>query len=365
MKTGGYRSVMQQSYCIFDKQFMLFKKMTTKMLPKFEYAAYGTTQSGHSIDHYQLQNTNGLSLGVMEYGATVTKLIFQGTDVVLGFQHLHEYEQSFNLPVPPYFGAVVGRVAGRIQKAKGIIGKKEVFLTKNHGDHHLHGGFLGWSKQKWSVAVIRETEEPYITFKLVDAEMNEGYPGKVQVQITYKLTMQNELMVYLQATANAPTWLNPTQHMYFNLHGNGGEVYAHQLQSDFSTFLEQDPDGIPTGRIIPIQGSALHSLSEGSFPKGLDHTFPCALHQVLQVISPLSGIKMSVKTSAPAMHLYVGGHCFGQIQGKYGQQYTQESGFCVETQSYPDAPNHPNFPSILLDVGQTFEQVSYYQFEKM
>jgi aldose 1-epimerase len=337
--------------------------MNTKSLPKFETSSFGTTSKGESIDHYLIQNANGLSLGVMEYGATVTKLIFQGKDLVLGFHHLHEYEQSFDLPAPPYFGAVVGRVAGRIKNAKASLQNREISLTKNHGIHHLHGGFEGWSRHKWIVSIVRETEEPYITFRLIDSENTEGYPGNVHAQITYKLTQQNELIVHFQATSSELTWLNPTQHMYFNLHGNGGEVYSHQLVSEASTYLELQPDGIPTGRILPIEGSSLHSIRDGKFPKGLDHTFPTQSNQVLQVFSPMSGIKMSVKTSAPAMHLYVGGNCFGQIQGKYGHEYTQESGFCVETQSYPDAPNQSNFPTILLDAGETFEQVTYYKFD--
>lgn len=356
---------MHDKAIVFLVNNIICTKMNTKTLPKFESYPFGTTTKGESIDHYLIQNANGLSLGVMEYGATITKLLFQGTDVVLGFEHLHEYEQSFDLPAPPYFGAVVGRVAGRIQNAKASLNTHEVNLSKNHGAHHLHGGFEGWSRKKWTVAVVRETEEPYITFKLFDTENAEGYPGNVQAQITYKLTHQNELVVQFQASVSEPTWLNPTQHMYFNLHGNAREVYSHQLESDFTTFLEQHPDGIPTGRILNIEGSALQSLLGGTFPKGIDHTFPSIETQVFQICSPVSGIRMRVKTSAPAMHLYVGGHCFGQIKGKYGHEYTSESGFCVETQSYPDAPNHPNFPSILLETGQTFEQLTYYKFDTL
>lgn len=334
-----------------------------KTLSKFETTSFGVTLDGEQIDHYSLKNAHGMSLGVMQYGATITKLSYGEIDLVLGFNNLSDYETSFDLPAPPYMGAVVGRVAGRIQNANAKLNDRTISLNKNHGNHHLHGGAVGWSRQKWSTVVIRETEEPYITLKLLDKESMDGYPCNVHAQVTYKLTRQNELLVHFQAYAEKDTFLNPTQHMYFNLHGNGGEVYAHQLQSDFSTFLELQPDGIPTGRILPIEGSPLHSMLEGTFPKGLDHTFPCAENQKFMVISPKSGIKMTVNTSAPAMHLYVGGNCFGQIQGKYAHEYTQESGFCVETQSYPDAPNHAHFPSIVLKKGHHFEQLTSYKFE--
>jgi aldose 1-epimerase len=320
-------------------------------------------------DAFVLQNQNGLKLQVMTYGATVTSLKIpvrnEIIDVVLGFNSLQEYKDSFTLPSAPYLGATVGRYAGRIANGTFQLSGREFLLNKNNGNHSLHGGNSGLSQMDWKVKSVRDNVNPSITLTCVSPDGDENYPGELNVELTYILSEQNELIVTYKAVSTEDTVINLTHHSYFNLDGHDSDISNQDLYVNSSKVLETTTENIPTGRVLNMEGQSFDFTIEKKCPINIDSTFVLEKENspVATLSSKKNNLKMSVFTDQPGVHIYVGGNCFNTIKGKEGAEYHSTSGICFETQNFPDAPNHPNFPNSILKKGETYRHRTVYQFE--
>ena len=299
-------------------------------------------------------------------------------DVVLGFDEPDQY-----LDNPNYFGVVVGRFANRIAGGRFQLDNRAYQLAQNQGDNHLHGGPTGFHLREWSVADPGDTRpENAITLHYRSLDGEEHFPGNLDVSVTYRLTDDNELIIDYSATTDKPTILNLTQHSYFNLAGHAsGSILDHELCVHADCYTPQEPDQIPTGVIAPLDDTPLdlrtptrigdvlsQSHQQLTYGGGLDHNyvlkeaFDSTLQQVAEVREPVSGRVMRVLTDQPGMQVYTGNFIGEGCAGKDGATYGPNHGLCLETQHYPDAPNHGNFPSTLLLPGQVFASRTVYQF---
>lgn len=319
---------------------------------------------------HRLCNGNGIELEVTNFGATITALRIptdNGTvDVVLGFDNVAAYADSFGLPSAPYLGTVVGRFAGRINNGQFQLNDRTIQLTQNHGNHQLHGGHHGFSEAIWEVASITDGENPSITLTNTSAENEENYPGEVATQVTYTLTESNELQVSFAATTSQDTVVNLTQHSYFNLDGHQSDVKNQQLYINAKQILETTNENIPTGKFISLGHHEFDFTTPKACPQKIDNTFVLGEGDLkATLLSPKNNLKMAVFTDQPAIHIYVGGNCFGQIKGKENVDYHALSGICFEAQNFPDAPNHAHFPNAILKKGATYTHNTTFKFEKL
>lgn len=329
--------------------------------------SFGLLPDGNEAFCFTLTNSNGIELSVLNYGATIQSLkipISNTTkiDVVLGFETAEEYANSFHLPSAPYLGAIVGRYAGRINNATFVLNKKEIHLTKNHNQHHLHGGNSGFSTALWEVKLITKNS---ITLQYISNENEENYPGKLTTQVCYSLSENNELKVEMLATSTQDTIINLTQHSYFNLDGQSENVLQQQLSIASSEILETTSENIPTGNLLSLNQHEFDFSSSKPCPNSIDTTF--VLNQKSKpnatLISRKNNLKMSVFTNQPAIHVYVGGNCFNTIKGKEDANYHTTSGICFEAQNFPDAPNHKHFPNSILKKGKEYNHKTTFAFE--
>lgn len=319
---------------------------------------------------HTLINRNGAEATIMTYGATITSLkipIANGekVDVVLGFETLEDYINSYYLPSPPYFGTTVGRFAGRINNAEFLLNGERNFLNKNHGKHNLHGGILGFSRKLWSVIATSSEENPSITLEYISKNNEENFPGELTVQVTYTLTDDNELKVVYVATTSEDTIVNLTQHSYFNLNGHSNATSNQKLQINSEKVLETNDELIPTGNYIDLKNHVFDFSEAKACPTSIDNTFILKAKNAAILISEKNKLKMSVTTNQPAVHIYVGGNCFDKIKGKENAEYHPTSGICFETQNFPDAPNHVNFPNSILKKGEQYNHQTTFKFENL
>ncbi len=318
---------------------------------------------------YTLKNINGIELEAIAFGATITSLkipleLDKKIDIVLGFDDLSSYINSFDSKAAPYFGAIVGRFAGRIKNGHFSINKKPIFLDQNHGTNHLHGGNQGLSKVFWEMINKKENT---ITFEYISPNGEDNYPGELSTQVTYCLTDENELKVEMIAKTTEDTIVNLTQHSYFNLDGHTEDVLQQELVVNSNKFLEVDPENIPTGKFLDTKNSMFDFSKPTKCPSKIDNTFVLNDNDSVSavLISKKNNLKMSVFTNQPAVHIYVGGNCFNQIKGKENANYHATSGICFETQNFPDAPNHEHFPNAILKKDETYRHKTTFKFEKI
>jgi aldose 1-epimerase len=342
-------------------------------------AEFGKTADGTPVEVFTLKNKQGTVAKLTTLGATLTELHVadkkgQLADVVLGFDNAAGYQSDAN----QYFGCTTGRVANRIGKARFTLDGKEYTLAANAGPNHLHGGGKrSLEKIVWKGELLRGAGGPAVRFTYTSPDGEEGYPGKLAIAVTYTLTDKNELRIDYEATTDRTTPVNLTNHSYFNLAGAGADtVLNHELMMATDRTTPTDDMQIPTGKIEPIAGTPLDFRKmtrigeriESLLPtpaRGYDHNMILA-KQGLQTVAaklrdPASGRTMTVYTDQPAIQLYTGNHLKGQ-KGKGGKIYPQRSAVCLETQHYPDAVHHPEFPSILLKPGQTYRHTCIYAF---
>jgi len=330
---------------------------------------FGTLPGGRDVYSYTLTNGKGMEATFINYGATITSLKVPGKktliDVALGFDTLESYIHSFGLPSAPYFGSVIGRYAGRISDAKFTLNDTEYKLSANNAGNTLHGGKAGFGRAFWKMSLIQGGENPCISFAYTSPAGEENFPGELTVEVSYKLTENNELDITYRAHTTADTVLNLTQHTYFNLEGHSQTIEKQELFVHSEKILEVRPDGIPTGGFKEVKGTAFNYTSVKPAPLSIDNSFvlnndgtPAAI-----LYSKATGLKMTVVTDQPSVHIYVGGNCFGQIKGKEGVAYGSKSGICFETQNFPDAPNRPEFPTSVLKRGNVYRHNTKYLFE--
>ena len=339
---------------------------------------FGKTTHGEAVTLYTLTNKSGMSVSLMDYGATLVKLVVPDRhgkldDVALGFDHFAPY-----LTQTAYFGATAGRYANRIAKGQFKIGHATYQLPVNNGPNSLHGGLRGFDKHVWKVQEVT-SDTPAIRFSRLSRDGEEGYPGNLFVSVTYTLTDDNRLRISYQATTDKPTILNLTNHTYFNLAGAGnGTILNHIVTLHAKAFTPVDDTLIPTGEIKKVEDTpwdflnptpiGLHLKEVGGKPVGYDHNFVLEkgflsnLSEAADVEDPKSGRTMKVFTDQPGVQFYTGNFLDGTLIGKGGKAYPQYAGFCLETQHFPDSPNHDNFPSTVLAPGQIFKSTTVYAF---
>ena len=329
---------------------------------------FGIMPDGTEISCHTIANQRGMEATVINYGATITSLRIPAkggkVDVVLGFDALQDYIDSYRLPSAPYFGAIIGRYSGRIKKGKFTIDGQKYHTSSNHGEHTLHGGFEGFGQKVWQVESVSANA---ITLSHTSPDGVEGFPGELNVHVSYTISEDNRLVVQYWATSTKDTVLNLTQHSYFNLDGHTQTIEKQQLFINSNKVLETRPDGIPTGLILKVDNCPFDFTSPKSCPTSIDTTFIIQDNTVpvASLTSEKTGLKMTVCTNQPSVHIYVGGNCFGQIEGKEGADYHPLSGICFEAQHYPDAPNNPHFPSTLLEKGEEYHQKTSFKFEQL
>ncbi|MGA1980608.1 MAG: aldose epimerase family protein [Sedimentisphaerales bacterium] len=351
------------------------KKMSIKK------QAFGKTADGQNVDLYILTNTNGLKAKIMTYGGILTSLQVPDrngnfADIVLGCDSLDEYIKG-----TPYFGAIVGRYANRIAKGKFTLDGVEYTLAVNSSPNHIHGGIKGFSMVVWNAEQMHTDEGPALklTYRSYDGE--EGYPGNLSCMVSYTLTNNNELKISYEAKTDKATVINLTHHSYFNLGGhNSGDVLGHELQIFADNFTPTDKDLIPTGEIKPVKGTPLDFTKPtaiGSRIKqvgaGYDHNYvlnssppSCFLKKAgglalaASAYEPKSGRVMEIFTTEPGVQFYTGN--FLNNKGKEGAFYGKHTGFCLETEHFPDSPNKPGFPSVVLKPGEKYTQLTVHKF---
>ncbi len=336
---------------------------------KLERSRFGTTSDGRAVDLYTLTNSQGNVVKLTNYGAIITAVEIadrqgQRKNINLGFPNLEGY-----LARHPFFGATVGRFCNRIALGKFSLDGSTYSLVINNGPNHLHGGTVGFDKLLWSAEEFRSDSRVGVRFSVLSPDGQEGYPGNLKVIAEYSWSEANELAFTFRATTDRPTVINMTNHSYWNLAGAGqGDVLGHELQLHCDRYLAVDDSLIPTGELESVAGSALDfrerrligdRIQELSKTKGYDHCFvingPAGELRVCGwARDAASGRVMEVLTTQPGVQLYTGNH----LTGLYGQH----SGFCLETQHYPDSPNKPQFPTTRLNPGETFEETTVYRF---
>ncbi|MBC6109481.1 aldose epimerase family protein [Pedobacter fastidiosus] len=348
---------------------------------KNDSAKYDATIGGKNVKLYILKNKLGSSVSISNYGGRIVSLLVPDqnnklTDVVLGYDSIGAYRKKGE----PFFGALIGRYGNRIGKGKFALDGKTYNLQLNDGANTLHGGTDGFFSKVWDAKQI-DAQKLELTYISNDGEA--GYPGKLEVKVVYSLTNDNALQIDYAATTDKTTVVNLTNHAYFNLSGEGHEtILDHELMIDANAYTPVDSTLIPTGKLQPVAGSAFdfnkaktigQSIEEKDeqlkFGKGYDHNFVLTHHDgktpVAKVKSPITGIVLEVYTTEPGLQFYSGNFLTGiDKDGKGGKSYPLRSAFCLETQHFPDAPNHPNFASTVLKPGETYKTSTTYKFVK-
>ena len=343
------------------------------------HSDFGKTHNGEQVELYTLTNAHGLTAKIMTYGAIVTELhapdkAGKNADVVLGFNNLDQY-----LAGHPFFGAIAGRYANRIANGKFALDGKEYTLAVNNGPNSLHGGNKGFDKVVWKAETVKSAEGPGVKLTYVSKDGEEGYPGTLTSIVTYTLTNRNELKIDYDAMTDQATVLNLTNHSYFNLAGeNSGTVLDAVLTLNADRFTAVDATSIPTGELKDVKGTPMdftspHAIGErisevpGSKPGGYDHNYVInggggKLTMAAKVKDPKSGRTMEVWTTQPGVQFYTANFLDGKITGIGGTRYERNDALCLETQHFPDSPNHPAFPTTTLRPGEKYHQVTVYKF---
>lgn len=331
---------------------------------------FGLTTTEEVIESFDLSNKNGMKLTVINYGATVVSLKMplktgEVIDVVLGFDNLEAYLKSFQLKSPPYFGATVGRFAGRINNSLFNLNGKAFLLNKNNNNHSLHGGIENFSQKIWTVENWTEGKNPSITLSCLSPNGEENYPGELAVKLTYTISEENELIIEYQASSSEDTIVNLTHHSYFNLDGHKSDILKQELIVNSKRTLETTNENIPTGRFLNIAGSSFDFSSPKKCPSEIDTTFVLDYKEefAASLFNRKNRLKMTVYTDQPGIHIYVGGNCFNEVKGKENCDYHPVSGICFEAQNFPDAPNHEHFPSSVLKKEELYLHKTIYKFQ--
>jgi len=341
---------------------------------------FGSVQ-GNSVEVYTLTNAHGLEVRATNYGGIIVSLRVPDKhgrldDVVLGFDKLQGY-----LDNKPYFGAIIGRYANRIAAARFTLDGVRYSLAANNGPNSLHGGNQGFDKAIWKAEPFENSKGVGLTFNYTSKDGEEGYPGNLHVKVTYTLDNQDELTFDYEATTDKATPVNLTQHTYFNLAGEGrGDILGHELRLNADRFTPVDKTLIPTGELRAVKNTPLdftkpatmgarinESDEQLTLAHGYDHNFVIrrsgtGLELAAHVHEPGTGRVLEVYTTEPGVQFYTGNFLDGTITGKQGHVYKQHFGFALETQHFPDSPNHPEFPSTILKPGQVYRSQTIYKF---
>lgn len=341
---------------------------------------FGSTPSGEPVERITLDNDSGMKAHIITFGATLTHLYVpdregESADIVWGFDNLEDY-LAHNHEL--YLGATIGRVANRLGHAKFVQDGKTYSLAQNWHTHHLHGGTVGFNRVVWHAHAQETQAGPDVTLTYTSRDGEEGYPGNLEVTLRYSLSRDNVLRLDYHATTDRATPVNLTHHGYFNLNGHTGtDIRRHKLQIFAEQVLHTDDDLIPTGDIIDIDGTALDLRHQAGIGErldsddvnmrrfeGFDHCYVLGgegLKRAAIVSEESSGRRLEVVTDQPALQFYTGNSLVGTT-GKQGINYSKHTALCLETQHYPDAPNHDHFPSITLRPNERYSHTTLYKF---
>lgn len=342
---------------------------------------FGKLDDGTAIELYTLTSSSGSSVSITNLGAIIVSMRMPDRngkldDIVLGFDSPQPY-----LTQSPYFGAVVGRYANRIRAGKFSLDGTGYTLPRNNGENSLHGGTIGFDKRLWQARPVRKGKKAGVRLSLLSADGDQGYPGALNVTVTYMFDDANRLTVTYDATTTKPTVVNLSQHSYFNLNGQGsGPITDHHLRLAASHFTPTDAGLIPTGAVDPVEGTPMdfrHAKPIGRdigadyeplrLGGGYDHNWVLdrngpGLVFAASLSAPKTGRRLEIYTDQPAIQFYAGNFLDGTIAGKNGARYVHRSGLCLETQHYPDSPNQPTFPTTVLRPGQSYHSVTEFRF---
>lgn len=363
------------SQCTIDKKGKSNIDQTTvkSKIMTIQQRKFGASINGIEIDCYTLKNAGGIEVDIINYGGIITSVKApdnQGKieNVVLGFDTLEEYIES-----SPYFGAIIGRYGNRIANGKFSLDGNEYSLAKNNGPNNLHGGLVGFDKVVWKASTKTEADSVSLTLEYLSKDMEEGFPGNLKTTVTYTLDINNELSILYQASTDQKTIVNLTNHSYFNLSGNmQNDILDHDLQLEADHFLPVNENTIPTGELANVEGTPFDfrttkkigrdievendQLKLGS---GYDHCWVLndqnqGLRRIASAYHADSGRLLEVYSDEPGVQLYTGNFLEGTHQ--------RRTGFCLETQHYPDSPNQNSFPSVVLNPGDLYSSRTSYKF---
>jgi aldose 1-epimerase len=344
--------------------------------------SFGKTPDGQPVDLYVLTTKNGAEVSITNYGGAVVSLKVPDrngklADVVLGYDNVDGYVAGNS-----YFGALVGRYGNRIGHAQFVLDGKTYTLAKNNGENSLHGGIKGFNKGLWTAKTLSAKDGQSLELSYFSKDGEEGFPGNLKVTVIYTLTDANALKIEYTATTDKKTVVNLTNHAYFNLAGQGsGDILGHLLMINADQFTPVDAGLIPTGELRDVTGTpfdfrkptaigaridqADEQLKLGG---GYDHNFVLRMPMdhgaalAARVVEPISGRVMEVWTTEPGIQFYTGNFLDGKAIGKGGATYPKRNAFCLETQHFPDSPNQPKFPSVVLNPGERYHTITTYKF---
>ena len=340
--------------------------------PQVTASEIGKLSDGKVVQQFALQNSHGMKATIIEYGATITELLVPSRDgkivnVVLGSNKLDDYVKGFPA------ASVIGRYANRIRGAKFTLDGRTYSVTKNSGENHIHGGRNNFAKAHWSGTAESNVNEAKVKLLYTSADGEEGFPGVLKVTVVYSLSNSGELTIDYSATTNKPTVVNLTNHAYFNLAGPGGDVLSHDLQVMAERYTVSDKSLIPTGEIAAVAGKPLdflapHKIGERieqlyEAARGYDHNYivsgePGKLRLAVRVSENSSGLSMECMTTEPGVQLYT-------ANGFNGNPFPKHGGFCLETQHYPDSPNQPTFPTVVVRPDSPFRSTTVFRFSQL
>jgi len=338
------------------------------------------TRDGRPVNLYTLTNSHGVEVQAMNYGGIILSIRVpdrkgQMADIVLGHETMEGY-----IPNPPFLGAIVGRYANRIANGQFTLDGKTYNLPKNDGPNTLHGGTTRtFDKVVWDAEPLKD--KTGVAFSYLSKDGEEGFPGNLKVKVTYTLTNANELVIDYEATTDKATPINVSQHSYFNLKGEGnGDILDHEVMLNADRFTPVDKNLIPTGELRPVKGTPFDfttptkvgtriddSYEQLQLGHGYDHNFVInrkgpGMVLAARVYEPTTGRVLEVSTTQPGVQFYTGNFLDGSVTGKQGHVYKRRFGLCLETQHFPDSPNHPDFPNTILKPGETFHEKTAFKF---
>ncbi|TLP77063.1 aldose epimerase family protein [Maribacter sp. ACAM166] len=343
---------------------------------------YGTTVDGQKVDKFTLENEGGIQVDIITYGGRITSLRTADKNgkienIVTGFDNLSQYEKT-----NPFFGALVGRYGNRIAKGKFSLNGTEYSLAKNNGENNLHGGLIGFDKVVWKVEGIEESgSSASLKLSYLSKDMEEGFPGNLETIVTYTLNRDDSFDVLYEATTDKTTVVNLTQHSYFNLSGDFSQtIVDHEIQINADKYIPVNSGLIPTGELAAVEGTPFDFSKAKLINKdinsenkqielggGYDHCwvlngYESGYRSVAKAYHPESGRTLEVLTDEPGIQFYSGNFLDGTLPAPKGGSYAKRSGFCLETQHYPDSPNQPKFPSVTLAPEDTYTTKTTFKF---
>lgn len=359
-----------------------FKSFAAESFNRLSSHPFGNLTDGREVTAFVLENANGMIVEILDLGGVIVRLIVPDSsgnfaDVTTGFSQPQPYFEGAG-----YMGAIVGRYANRIANGEFSIDGIRYNLAKNNGDNSIHGGLVGFDKKFWDAEYLTQSDEARLTLNTFSSDGDEGYPGRVEVVVTYTLNDQNQLIIDYSATTDKATVINLTNHAYFNLDGHdASSILEHEVMINANRFTPIDSESIPIGTFSNVAGTPLdfrqrkpigQDISSEHqqivFGSGFDHNFVINHNEIgdlslaAEVYAPKSGRVMNVYTDQPGVQFYTGNFLNGQLVGKDGAVYDRRQAFCLETQHFPDSPNKANFPNTILRAGERFTSTTIFEF---